>query len=178
MKRLVVAMAVLAAGGIVRPLQAQQTVHLGIGGGTAIPVGKLDAAYSGGPSGLAYLAIGPSDAPLGLRLDYQYAGLSGKTVGGVATQDTHISSVTANLVIPFRVGEVKPYLIGGGGWYPVRLPGETKRENDRGYNAGAGIGFSLPYTNIGAFVEVRYHDVNRSDTSSYHFIPITIGLLF
>lgn len=172
------AIAVILGAGLASTAGAQQSVHLGVGGGAAIPTGQLDSLYSPGPGGLVTLAFGPPDAPMGLRLDYQYAGLQGKAIAGRDLPNTHISSVTANLVMAFRVGYVKPYLIGGGGWYPLRLAGDTKRQNDWGYNAGAGIGFPLPFTNVGAFVEARYHDVNRSDAPSYHFVPITIGLLF
>lgn len=178
MKRIILAIVAFSSTALALPAYGQQSIHLGVGGGVAVPVGKLDSALTTGPGGLIYLAIGPQDAPLGLRIDYQYAGFNGKTVAGMATPDTHISSVTGNLVVPFRAGGVKPYLITGAGWYPMRLPGDTKRTNDWGYNAGAGIGFPLPFTTIGAFLEVRYHDVNRTGASSYHFIPLTFGLTF
>lgn len=157
---------------------AQRSIHLGLAGGAAIPVGELDSSYSAGATGLATLAIGPQESPLGLRIDYQYAGFNGKTVAGANVPDAHISSLTGNLVMAFRVGYAKPYLIGGAGWYPVRFPGAAKRENDFGVNGGAGVAFPLPYTGIGAFIEARYHDVNRSDTSPYHYIPVTFGVMF
>jgi len=160
------------------PAAAQRSVHLGLAGGAAIPVGKLDSTYSTGPSGLVTLAFGSQDTPIGLRLDYQYAGFNGKTVGGAVIPDMHMSAVTANLVVAFRVGYAKPYIMGGGGLYPFRAAGATKSENDWGANGGVGVGFPLPYTTIGGFIEARYHDVNRSNTSSYHFVPITLGIMF
>jgi hypothetical protein len=60
----------------------------------------------------------------------------------------------------------------------LRLPVSAKKETDWGFNGGAGIGFPIPGTTVGGFVEVRYHDVNRSNTSPYHFVPVTLGLLF
>jgi hypothetical protein len=161
-----------------RPAVAQRSIHIGVAGGAAFPVGVLDNGYTAGPAGRLSLAFGSTDTPIGLRLDYEYAGFRGRTDGDVKIPDFHINSVTANLVIPFRVGYVKPYIIGGGGMYPMRLPGATKRENDWGANGGVGVGFPLPYTSLGAFVEARYHDVNRSNASAYHFIPITLGILF
>jgi hypothetical protein len=157
---------------------AQRSVHLGLAGGAAIPVGRLDSTYKAGPSGLVTLAFGSEDAPIGLRLDYQYAGFNGKTIGGVAVPDIHISAVNANLVVAFRVGYAKPYIMGGGGLYPFRAAGATKSENDWGANGGVGVAFPLPYTGIGGFIEARYHDVNRSGTDSYHFVPITLGIMF
>lgn len=178
MKRLSLAIAVTIGAGLATPAGAQQSMHLGIAGGAVFPVGKLDSTYTSGPSGLVTLALGSQDAPVGLRLDYQYDGFKGRTIGGVTGRNIHINSVTANIVVPFRAGYLKPYIIGGAGLYPVRLPGTTKRERDWGANGGVGIGFPLPYTNIGAFIEARYHNVNRPNASSYHFVPVTFGLLF
>jgi hypothetical protein len=178
MKCIALAIAVTVMAGLAEPAAGQRSYHVGVAGGAVFPVGILSSSYSTGPSGLLTLAMGPQDAPLGLRLDYQYDGFKGKTVDGVKIQDIHVNSVTANLVVPFRVGYAKPYIIGGAGFYPLLLPGETKRESDWGANGGAGIGFELPYSSLSAFVEVRYHAVNRSRTSPYHFIPVTFGVLF
>lgn len=181
MQRSVLAIAVTIAVGLATPTTpaaAQRSIHIGAAGGVVFPVGKLDNSYTAGPSGLLTLAMGPQDAPMGLRLDYQYDGFKGRTIGGSRVSDIHVNSVTANLVMPFRVGYAKPYFIAGGGYYPLRLPGATQRERDWGANGGAGIGFQLPYTELGAFVEVRYHAVNRPDTSPYHFVPVTFGVLF
>jgi outer membrane protein with beta-barrel domain len=160
------------------PAGAQRSIHVAVAGGAAFPTGKTDSLYSAGPSGLVALAFGSQDTPIGLRLDYQYAGFKGRTVSGTTLGDAHLSAITANLVIAFRVDYVKPYLIGGGGLYPLRLPGAEKSKNDWGANGGAGIAFPLPYTSIGAFVEARYHAVNTSSPARYHFIPVTLGLLF
>jgi hypothetical protein len=178
MKAIALAIAVTVGAGLASPAAAQRSYSLGVAGGAAFPVGKLDDSYTAGASGLLTLSLGSQDAPMGLRLDYQYDGFKGRTVGGTAVPDIHVNSVTANLVVPFRVGYAKPYLIGGGGFYPLRLPGATHRENDWGANGGAGVGFPLPYTTLGAFIEVRYHAVNRPDTSPYHFVPVTFGIMF
>lgn len=178
MKQLALAITIILGTSLASPAAAQRSIHLGLAGGAAIPVGELDSAYATGASGLATLSMGPQESPIGLRFDYQYAAFNGKTVGGSNVPDIHINSLTANMVVAFRVGYAKPYLIGGAGWYPLRLPGAAKRENDFGVNGGAGVAFPLPYTGIGAFVEARYHDVNRSDTSPYHYIPVTVGVMF
>jgi hypothetical protein len=178
MKPFIPAIAMTLAAVMAGTAGAQRSTQLGIAGGAVFPVGKTDSTYSSGPSGLVTVSFGSQDAAIGLRLDYQYDGFNGKTVGGTTVPDIHINSLTANIVIPFRVGYAKPYIIGGAGLYPIRLPGATKRENDWGANGGAGIGFPLPYTTIGGFIEARYHSVNRSGTSSYHFIPVTLGVMF
>ncbi len=178
MKRLAFAMAIMTGMVAAAPASAQRSIHLGVGGGAVFPVGKLNNGFTTGPGGLVSLSMGPQDAPMGLRLDYLYSGFMGRTTNGVKAADFHVNSITANLIVPFRVGYAKPYIIGGAGVYPLRLPGATKRESDWGANAGAGISFGLPYTALAAFLEVRYHDVNRANTSAYHFVPITFGVLF
>ena len=178
MKLWAFAIAASASVGLTIPAAAQRSIHLGVAGGGAFPVGKLDSTFTAGPSGLVTLSFGPQDALVGVRLDYQYDGFKGKAVNGGTGPDIHINSVSANLVMPFRIGYVKPYLIGGAGLYPLRIPGSTKKETDWGFNGGGGIGFPVPGTTIGGFVEVRYHDVNRSNTSPYHFVPVTLGLMF
>ena len=177
--RLLVGATILVAGlAVSNSAEAQRSIHFGVAAGVSVPVGILDNAFGAGPSGLATISMGPSDAPMGLRLDYLYSGFKGKTTAGVTAGDMHINSATANLIVPFRVGYAKPYLIAGYGYYPLRLPGAAKRESDWGANGGAGISFELPYTETGAFLEVRYHDINRANAPSYHFVPIMFGVLF
>lgn len=177
MKQLALAIALTVAGSAA-PAAGQRSIHIGVAGGAVLPVGILSDAFNEGPSGLVTLVMGPQDAPMGLRLDYQYDGFKGKAIAGTRIEDMHVNSVTANLVVPFRVGYAKPYLIAGGGFYPLKLGGAAKRENDWGANGGAGVSFQLPYTTLGGFLEARYHVVNRSRTSPYHFVPITFGVMF
>ena len=171
------AMAILLSG-LASPVGAQQLIHLGVAGGGVFPVGKLDSTFTSGRSGLITVSLGPQDAAFGVRLDYQYDEFRGKTVNNAKIPDFHVNSATANVVIPFRLGYAKPYIIGGYGRYPLLIPGILKKETDWGGNIGGGIGFPIPGTTIGGFVEVRYHDVNRSNASSYHFVPVTLGVLF
>lgn len=178
MNRMAVAIAMMLGVGIATPAAAQRSYHLGVGGGGAIPVGQLDSSFTTGAGGLVTLALGSRDTPVGIRIDYQYAGFNGKSLNGVQVPDIHIASITANVVVAFRAGYVKPYLIAGGGIYPFRAAGSTKQENDWGENGGAGLAFPLPHTGIGAFIEARYHNVNRSNLGSYHYVPVTVGVMF
>ena len=45
---------------------AQKTYAVGLGGGTAIPVGKLDVAQKAGYNGIVMLAMGVADLPFGV----------------------------------------------------------------------------------------------------------------
>ncbi|MEO7041711.1 MAG: outer membrane beta-barrel protein [Gemmatimonadaceae bacterium] len=177
--RLFVCATILVAGATLAiPAHAQRSIHFGVAAGASVPVGVLDSRVGAGATGLAMVSMGPQDAPMGLRLDYQYSEFKGKSSSGTTAGDMHLNSATANLIVPFRAGYAKPYLIGGFGYYPLRLPGAAKRENDWGSNGGAGISFGLPFAETGAFLEVRYHAINRSNAKTYHFVPITFGVLF
>lgn len=159
-------------------VSAQHSITIGLGGGAAIPVGKLDSTYAAGPDALVTLAAGPADSPFGLRLDYNYDGFHGRNAAGKNLGGTHINSVTGNVLFTVRTGALKPYAIAGGGWYPYRDPGAAKRTNAWGENVGLGFGFPLPYSGIGGFIEARYHVVNVPHHSTRHFVPITLGVMF
>ena len=114
------------------PVGAQQLIHLGVAGGGVFPVGKLDSSFTSGRSGLITLSLGPQDAVFGVRLDYQYDEFRGKTLNNTRIPDFHVNSATANIVVPFRLGYAKPYIIGGYGRYPLYIPGILKKETDWG----------------------------------------------
>lgn len=160
------------------PAMAQRSTHIGVGGGVAVPVGQFGNTYSPGPEGLVSLVMGPAESPFGVRLDYSYNGFHGQSVGGVQYADSHINAVTGNLVLTARVASAKPYLIGGGGWYPYHDVGDSKRTNAFGVNGGVGVGFPLPGSELGGFIEVRYHVAHASRHLDRRFVPITLGIMF
>lgn len=161
------------------PAAAQRSTHIGLGGGVALPVGAFGDTYSAGPQGLVTLVTGPAESPLGLRIDYSYNGFRGQNVSGVQYGGSHINAITGNLVLTARVASAKPYLIGGGGWYPYRDIGEAKRTNAFGVNGGVGVGFPLPLlSGIGGFVEARYHTAHAPHHTDRTFVPITLGIMF
>lgn len=178
MKRFLLALTV-AATAYGMPVAAQRATHIALGGGVAVPVGKFGNDYESGPQGLVSLITGSPDSPFGLRLDYSYNSFRGDLVGGtVRYAGTHINSLTANLVITGRAGAFKPYAVGGGGWYPYREAGETTRTNAFGLNGGLGLGFPIPYSQIGGFIEARYHAAYASNHLDRRFVPITLGVMF
>lgn len=161
------------------PVCAQRSTHIALGGGIAIPVGKLGTGYNSGPQGLVSLVTGAPDSPLGLRLDYSYNGFRGDvTSGDVRGPGTHINSVIGSLVLTARAGAFKPYALAGAGWYPYREAGETTRTNAFGLNGGLGLGFPLPYSQIAGFIEARYHAASASNHADRRFVPITLGVIF
>ncbi len=161
------------------PVSAQRSTHIALGGGVAVPVGKFGDGYELGPQGIVSLITGAPESPFGLRLDYSYNGFRGNVIGGdVRAAGAHINSLTANLVFTGRAGAFKPYAVGGGGWYPYREGGESQRTNAFGLNGGLGLGFPIPYTQIGGFIEARYHAAYASQHLDRRFVPISLGVMF
>lgn len=154
--------------------QAQRAVHLGIGGGTTLPMGHVSDTYSSGGNVLGSIVWGPEESFLGGRIDYNASTLKGRNVAGKQYRDVSLVSVTGNVVGTFAIGRVKPYAIAGAGWYPFRAATDTHRENQFGANGG--IGMAFPFLGTGAFLEARYHDIGHRK-SLQHYMPITFGIL-
>jgi len=177
--RIIVALA-LAAGvsaAASTTLAAQEGIKIQIGGGVAIPVGRFDTTYTSGPAGLVAISNGGYDSPVGLRLDYSYNGFKGKTVAGKKYRDAHMNVVTGDLVVSLHTGPyVKPYILGGAGWYPYREATDTKRRNDWGANIGAGLTFPLPLNAGSGFLEARLHRVFGGGVQARRFVPIILGV--
>ena len=167
-------MSVAAAG---RARAQDGGLKIQIGGGAAIPVGRFDTTYTSGPAGLVAISNGGSESPLGLRLDYSYNGFKGKTIAGRRYRDAHMNVVTGDVVFSLHTGPyIKPYVLGGAGWYPYREAGDTKRRNDWGANIGAGLTFPLPFSPAGGFLEARLHRVFGGGVQARRFVPIVLGV--
>jgi hypothetical protein len=187
MKRLVtiIAVSVLASVFLSTRVAGQKTYALGIGGGVAIPVGKLSDTQINGFNGIIALALGAPDLPIGVRFDGIYNSFSRKDVtspqGGAPsnTYSFRIAGLLANAVYAFPGTTMKSYIVAGGGAYNTKLDvASSKSENHLGLNAGAGFTFGLGP--IASFIESRYHFISREPSKGgvIHFVPITFGLMF
>lgn len=160
--------------------KAQKSYALAFGGGAAIPVGKLSDTQKTGYNGLAALAIGVAELPVGVRFDGVYNNLLRTNVVGTGTSaDFRVMGVLANLVYAFPGTSVKPYVIFGGGLYNSKadIPG-AKSQNNFGFNAGLGLTFGFgPFA---TFIESRYHSIarNADEGGVFQFVPITFGVMF
>lgn len=164
-----------------RSALGQKTYALGIGGGVAIPVGKLNKTQKTGYNGTVALAIGVSELPIGVRFDgiYNMLPLRTTAVSGSTSSDLRIIGALGNLIYAFSGTSAKPYVVFGGGYYSLRndVPG-AKSENDFGFNAGLGATFGVgPFA---MFFESRYHSIERKAAKGgvIQFVPITLGLMF
>ncbi len=164
-----------------RSALGQKTYALGIGGGVAVPVGKLSDIQKTGYNGTVALAIGVSELPIGVRFDGMYSMFPLRTtpVGGSTTSDLRIIGALGNLIYAFSGTSAKPYIVFGGGYYSVKsdAPG-AKSESNFGVNAGLGATFGVGP--LAMFFESRYHSIARKAAKggAIQFVPITLGLMF
>lgn len=187
------AVATLAAAALLaRPAHAQ--VSLGLGGGYTSPSGDLGDFQKQGWNLLGTLQLGLPLMPVALRGDLQYNSLSGRDFDvsnsiRASAGEARIISATANAVwniIP--LGPVKPYLIGGAGYYSSNfslddVSGTFARDTRKfGYNYGVGVKVGL--IGLSGFVEARMHNIpDGLDTGggavrTSRYIPITVGIFF
>jgi hypothetical protein len=162
---------------------AQKTYAIGLGGGTAIPVGKLNDAQKAGYNGMAMLAMGVADLPFGVRFDAIYNTLTRRadTIAqgsSASTSDFRVMGALANLIYAFPGTSAKAYIVAGAGLYNSKVEPNGKSQNHLGFNAGLGATFGVGP--LATFIESRYHSISRStaDGGVYQFVPITVGLMF
>jgi hypothetical protein len=178
---LIVSLALLPSLASSVPALGQKTYALGVGGGAAIPVGKLSDGQSTGYNGIVVLAIGVAELPIGVRFDGIYNTFSFRTppVGSPSASDLRVLAGVGNLIFAFAGTSAKPYVVVGGGLYNTKgdIPG-AKSENNFGFNAGLGATFGVGP--VAVFLESRYHSISRSAAKGgvIQFVPITMGLLF
>jgi hypothetical protein len=159
----------------------QKTYALGIGGGAAIPVGKLSDTQTTGFNGILALALGVAELPVGVRFDGIYNSFSRKNVTSPPTNTYafRIAGILGNLIYAFPGTTAKTYVVAGGGWYNTKFDtAGTKAENHWGLNAGLGVTFAVGP--VASFLESRYHFISREPSKGgvIHFVPITLGVMF
>ena len=177
LSKLAVAVAALAISATAAEAQRPQ---LGIGGGTSLPTSDLGEAQAAGWHGLVSMGYRPPMFPLGFRLDGSYHSLAGEQVGGLPDRNFRAVSVTGNVVAEAPGLAVRPYLVGGAGYYNTKLQGLESRDSF-GLNGGVGLKFRL--MDFESFVEARYHHAidalgTGNDKRAASFVPVTFGISF
>ena len=166
------------------PARAQ--VAFGLAGGATVPSGSLNDRQNLGYNGLATLQLGVPTFPIQVRADLQYNSFGGKDFRNALNQavdgaDTRVISGSVNAVLALLQGPVKPYLIGGVGYYDTELKG-TDATRKLGYNYGGGVKFGMSGASI--FVEARLHQINDAtfnvggNRTTAKFIPVSVGIMF
>lgn len=162
--------------------QGTSGFHWGLGGGITQPQGEDEDLLTNGWNAGALATFNFPVVPIGIRVDAWYHRLDNDTERTGERGGTDIVAGTANVVVGFRFLVVKPYVLGGVGYYRLDLSTRTIREgsvfdqdNETGWNAGAGVSFSLRKIDI--FVEARYHSVS-TEGESFKFVPVSVGIVF
>jgi opacity protein-like surface antigen len=184
---LALSLALVAAAAAARG-QGASGVHFGLFGGASLPMDETKDVFDDGWHGGAMLAINAPVAPIGLRIEGIYSQMDREEILAGVTGELKILGAAANLVLGPRTPVVRPYFIGGAGYY--RLEFDTRsdlfdfedEENNFGWNAGAGISFSLGGVHL--FVEGRYHSISideiagDEDAPDVKIVPVSVGLVF
>jgi hypothetical protein len=178
----VVSALALAAAAV--PAEAQLPFRLGVQAGASIPTGDMaDGAKTGYHVGLLAEAK-PMLLPVGVRGDiiYNEFGLEDDELGDIDV-DFRLLNVNANAILELPGVGLRPYLLGGLGWYQgwfVSDDDDTDKESAVGFNVGGGIRFGL--SGFGAAVEAHYRTVNLDFDGvgelETRFIPISFVLTF
>ena len=155
--------------------QAAKPLTVGIAGGAAIPLGDLADLYNTGYNGTVSLGLSSLGTPLGLRFEGMYNKVLGRDDVG-NPPDARIVAGTANLVYGLPGVGIRPYLIGGAGYYGLK-PDVDNIESENKLGLNGGIGAMFPLSGFNTFVEARLHHV-FTDVSSTQFVPVTFGILF
>ena len=155
--------------------QSAKPLTIGLAAGAAIPLGDLADLYNTGYNGTVSLGLSSFGSPIGLRFEGMYNKILGRDDVG-NQPDARIVAGTANLVYSLPGVGIRPYLIGGVGYYGLK-PDVDNIESENKLGLNGGIGAMFPLSGFNTFVEARLHHV-FTDVSSTQFVPVTFGILF
>ncbi|MCU0650317.1 MAG: outer membrane beta-barrel protein [Gemmatimonadaceae bacterium] len=172
----------LALTGVAAPVHAQFSI--GFAGGATTPSGSLSDRTDMGYNGMVALQASVPLIPFKIRADVHYNSFGGTSFTNALNQategtDSRVISGSLNAVLSLLPGPlpVKPYLIGGVGYYDTQFSGNSSSRK-MGYNYGAGVKVTK------LFIEARVHSVQNTTfnvangRTTSKFIPISVGLMF
>jgi hypothetical protein len=150
--------------------------RFGVNAGIALPMGDFgDAAGLGFHVG-GHVAL-PLQGALGLRFDADFGRYGGES--GTGIDNVTLLGGVANLVYRLQTqSELKPYILGGLGYYNTKITangGGSGDASDLAFNVGVGYDFKMGNSNL--YTELRYLSI-QGDGGSLNTLPIVIGLRF
>lgn len=155
--------------------QAAAESRFGVKAGIALPMGDFaDAAGLGFHVG-GHVGI-PLKNALSLRIDADYGRYSGEDDLGI--DNASLLGGVVNLVYKIETqSELKPYILGGLGFYNWKFEGGgvTVDDSDLAFNVGVGYDFKMGGKSL--FTELRFLSV-QTDGDALNTLPIVIGLRF
>jgi outer membrane protein with beta-barrel domain len=142
-----------------------------LGGGITAPNGAITDVAKTGSHVQAGLQVDIPTLPLGFRADGGYHRLS---EADASRAKTEVLAGSLSVVFTLPGIGLQPYLLGGVGRYRVETGpvGVTQTVTDPGYHGGFGV--AIGGAGLGAFVEIRFVQINGATTT--RLIPVTIGL--
>jgi|SRR5579859_2073854 len=187
-KQIGVALAAVALAVMPGVARAQATAHntgnqptegtlFGAGAGLILPSGNYGTADGLGWHLMGLVQMPLHNTPVHLRADLMFGQSSHKNnVGGSTT----LVGGTVDALYHFgdRAASLRPYVLGGLGYYNVNVSVTgfgSASSSAIAFGLGGGVLFGLGRTMHG-FAEARYMSVQTSGTTS--FLPITVGLMF
>jgi len=158
-------------------VSAQSRTALAIAAGPSIPTGRLRNTQQTGTDLNIGLIRGSDDSPVGLRFDFGYDKLKGKTVNGVTQPERRTVSGTANVVLSFAGYSMKPYVLAGvGGFRMTSHPSVAQEKTKFGFDFGLGV--TIPIATKAFFIEGRLNSISQQNAKPIRYAPIVVGILF
>lgn len=143
----------------------------GIGGGIAIPVGRLSDTHAAGYSLMGLVDFSAADQPFSFRMELIYQHFDRKTAAATSPiRDMNMTSLGASLLARRPKQASSAFVLGGIAVYNL---------TDEGTKPGVNVGFGLevPLTYFVGIADVRVHYV-LSEGKPALTIPITLGARF
>ncbi len=156
--------------------QSAKPVSLDLAVGAAIPVGDFSDGFNTGFNGTAGLELTSIGSPVGIRFEGMYNKFGGRTDLLQNQPDARIIAGTANLEYSLPGQGIRPYLIGGAGYYGLKLDLPNAQSTNK-FGVNGGIGAVFPLSGFNTFVEARFHHV-FTDNNATQFIPVVFGVQF
>jgi len=162
------------------PLCAQQTMvppasptigaSGGLGGGIALPVGRLSDTHAAGYSLEGLVDFSAADQPYSFRLELIYQRYDVRTTAPIGTKNKNLTSLGGSLLARRPRGASSAFFLGGIAVY---------RATDEGSKPGVNLGFGLevPLTFFVGIADLRVHYV-LTEKRPLVTIPITLGARF
>jgi opacity protein-like surface antigen len=162
---------------VAMPAQAQ--VRFGVGGGLLLPTGDYGTLDKMGFTGGVGVVVPIGTTPAAVRIEGTFSQTSHDSAAVGFGGKTKIIGGMASLVYSFQAGgSVTPYILGGLGYYNVKIDVTGLGSGDEskvGFGGGGGIRF--PMGSASLFAEARYMSISTSG-SSLTFFPIIVGVSF
>jgi len=142
----------------------------GLGGGIALPVGRLTSTHAAGYSLSGLIDFSAAEQPYSFRLELVHQRYDVKSTAPAGTGDKNITSLGGSLLARRPRGASSAFFLGGIAVY--RASGDGTKP---GVNIGGGL--EVPLTFFVGIADIRVHYV-LTESKPLVTIPITLGARF